>query len=35
MVLGREKVVVVFAMKADRESKGIAPLIFDVATGCV
>jgi hypothetical protein len=35
MVLGGEKVVIVLAMKADRESRGIAPLIFDVATRCV
>ena len=34
MVLGRRKVVIVLAMKAGRESRGITPLVFDVATGC-
>lgn len=30
----KRKVVIVLVMKADRESRGIAPLIFDVATRC-
>jgi hypothetical protein len=32
MVLGREKVVIVLSVRADRESRGVAPLILDVAT---
>ena len=35
MVLGRGKVAIVLAMKADMESGGIAPLTLDVATTCV
>jgi len=35
MVLGRGKVVIVRAVKIDRESRGIAAVIFDVVTRTV